>query len=513
MTHTRPPQAPVRSTARELLSGTGWTTLAQLLPLIVNLGMTPYFIHGLGDDRYGVFLVVNSVALMLAQFDGGLGEASMRFFAVNAGRGDKGASTRVITSVALVFLIVVCVAVLVAVFLAGQIIGFFKVAPRFIPEATFLLQVLLALFAVIMIRNLFNALLIAHGRFMFTSLAIIGGYVVYVTGMVLSIERGWGLWGVAWTFIVQQVVGTLISVPASLRHLDRSAIGLMPRDQARQFVRYAWKVQLTGLITVIGTQKDQLVAARVLSAQQSGPYGQGSNFANQLKMMPTNAMGPIQSVMGRLVGSLGAADAAPRIERIQRAWVAGVAGWLAVGLPASYYGVRAWLPDGYAVAAEVAPILFVGGCVSLMVSVQNLWCLTLGHPELLLRASIAGLSVNLSLSALLLRPLGVIGVVVATAGGNIAAALWVIYRSRARLRVVLEPPFVGIPWGWALLAGVLTAAVEYLASGVVPRRGPGLIACGALAVPGAALFSVGVFGLDTVRRTLARVLRRGQMAA
>ena len=51
---TAPPaQASSRtSTARTLLRGTSWSAAAQLIPLVVNLAMTPWVIHGLGAGSY-----------------------------------------------------------------------------------------------------------------------------------------------------------------------------------------------------------------------------------------------------------------------------------------------------------------------------------------------------------------------------------------------------------------------------------------------------------------------------
>ena len=112
------------------------------------------------------------------------------------------------------------------------------------------MRVLVVLVAFLTLRNLYNSLLFANGRFRITSIAIITSYVTYLAGMLATIHYDWGLRGVAATFVAQQVVGTLISVPAGVRYVDRRGVGWISRPVAKEFFDYAWRVQITGLIYV-----------------------------------------------------------------------------------------------------------------------------------------------------------------------------------------------------------------------------------------------------------------------
>jgi O-antigen/teichoic acid export membrane protein len=495
---------------RAVVTGTMWQASAQLVPLAINLGLTPYFIRGLGIERYSVFLLVNTISAVLSTLNGGLGQSAMRFFSINVGNGDRAASTRLLWTVSWIFVGLTAVVSTAGVLGAPALLDFFSLAPELRPETVVLVNIVVVLVGIIMLRNLFNTLLIAHGRFQVTALAILTGYVVFAVGMILTIERGWGLVGVGWTYIVQQIVGSLITVPVAVPLLDRAGRTRMGRAEAATFFAYAWKVQVTGLLAVVTAQKDQLVAGRLLTAQLSGPYGQGSNFAQQLKMIPLNALGPLQSSLGRTVGEVGAADAAAAVNRMQRMWVLAVTGWVAVGLPATYVGVRTWLPDAFAVSAQVATILFVGSFFTLLPAVLVLWCLTVGHPELELRYSLVGLLVNVIGSVGLGLAFGILGVVVGTTLSQIAATAWLAWDVRRTLPVRLDGLFRHIAWRDAALAGGITLAVELLALGHLPRGAIGLATCGALAVPGAALYAVLAFGRETVVRVLRRMpaLRR-----
>ena len=72
-----------------LVRGGGWNAAAQLSPILVNLALTPYVIHGLGLARFGLYILAVSIADFFSSFDGGLYAAAQRYFAVYAGQTDR----------------------------------------------------------------------------------------------------------------------------------------------------------------------------------------------------------------------------------------------------------------------------------------------------------------------------------------------------------------------------------------------------------------------------------------
>ena len=109
-----------------LARATGWIALAQMLPLVFNLVLTPFVIHGLGVGIYGIFLLVTVIQQFIGSVDGGVGPSARRYFGIYAGRGDRGATTSLlVTLLALVAAsgTIICVLFFVA---APQIMAFAK---------------------------------------------------------------------------------------------------------------------------------------------------------------------------------------------------------------------------------------------------------------------------------------------------------------------------------------------------------------------------------------------------
>lgn len=494
--------------AKTLIRGTSWSTASQVLPLVINLAMTPWVIHGLGAGRYSVFLLITTIVALLGNLDGGIGQSALRFFTIYAGRDDRISTTRLLFSVsALVLGGGLLVSVVVLPF-TPQILSFFRLADDLRGEATVLLFVLVPVTAFLLLRNLYSSVVYARQRFGTMSVAVLAGYLAYTVGLVLTVVQGWGLYGIAGALVAQAVVLGAISVPVGISYLDKAGMTLMSRAEFGEFFRYAWRVQVSGLISFVGQQKDQLVAGRVLSAQESGPFGQGTSFATQLAWMPQNAVGPIQAMIGQRVGANGADASVSAVESVQRAWVKGVTGWCAVGAPAAYFGVRAWLPDSFALAGTVAAILLLGSMFWLASRVLLLWGLTLGHSELEMRGQIVSLVANIALSVAFGFAFGMIGIVVATALSKLVAMIYVSWAARRLLPTQIRWFALDVPWLAAAVGFAACAVVEYFAAPFFPRGALGLVCAGFVATVPFALYAVLALRPSEWRQVWRAVRRR-----
>ncbi len=501
---------PNPGTLRVLAGGATWQIIGQLFPLVINLALTPYIISGLGPERYSVFLLVSAVMMLVGRFDGGIGRSVVRYFSIYAGSGDHTALTRMTWTTTVISLVIGVIIALAAFLLSNTLLSFFAVHHELQGETTFFLRVLLVLVAVAMMRGIYSAILLAYHRYSFSAITTIIGHVIYTIGLILTVENGWGLRGMAYVFIAHQVSATIIALPPAVKYLRRPFVSWMHRDELKSFFRYAWKIQISGAITILSMQKDQIVAGRVLSAQLSGPYGQGSNFAQQLRVIPMNAVIPMQSLIGQAVGESGPKHAVAVAERIQRTWVRVTAAWVGAGVPATYFGVRAWLPDSYAIASEVAAILLVGTGCFMWTHVLKTWAMTLGHPEIDMRFNLVGLVANVALSFALGWPFGIIGVVVASSLSQMFAMFFVLWDANRVVDTPIRSFFSDVPWLGLVVAALLTLVLELAIDPIAPRHVWGLLTCGLLAIPGAVLCLVLAFGPTQVRRYAARGWRSMQ---
>ncbi len=487
------PEAPRRSAAA-LLRGGGWNTGAQLAPLAVNLVLTPFVIHGLGIGRFGLYILATSIADFLGTFDGGLYSSSQRYFAVYAGAEDRRSTSRLCLSLTAAVLVLGTVMAGVLAVLAPVLLSLFRISDPLRSEGQFLLRALGIVIALELLRGVFAAILNARQRFAVSSLTTVGQYGVYAVGVILAVHNGWGLRGIATTLLVQTGLSTLVLAVAARRYLSLSLMRFLPRRELADFLRYASRAQVAGLSDLINLQSDSMIIGGFLNVQSVTFYSSGRNFASQLRSLPWNAISPAASMLGRTYGERGSEAVLEQFRQLQRWWVQACSGWIAVAAGAAYFGVTQWLGPGFRLAGVVAVVLLVGYLFRLWAGMMTVYCQTVGHPELEAHYGLVSVLVNLVLTLALVVPFGVLGVVGATAAGQLVGSLYLLHIVRSRLSATVPSFLADVPWPASVLAAAVTVLLE-LAAWPLFAQGPlGLLEAGVVAVPGLAVFAVVLLG-------------------
>ncbi len=465
-----------------VLRGGAWSVLQQITPLLISLALTPFTIHKLGPDRYGLFVLVNTVVAFLGSFDGGIGQSAGRYFSVYAGADDKAATTRLLCSLMPVLaglgLLIFAGAYVLAPYLMGAL-GL----PRLLrPDGVYLLRIAAILLTLGFLRGIFNSVLIARQRFALTSNLYIAVYFVYAAMLWYALRSGGGLRAIGLVFVAQGALSTLVIAPAASRYLQRSAVGFVPWFELRQFLSYAWRAQMVGVASLVNLQADALITGAILPVRFVGIYGAGGNLANQLRNVPINALGPIQTVLARIYGREGQAAALLEFERLQRVWVRGSSAWCSAAVGALYFGVSSWLGADYRLSGVVAVVLTIGNTVNLYTGTLTILCQVLGRPGIEARYGFISMALNLGLTVPLALAAGLIGVISATALAQIIGSLLLLRIVRRRLHVPVSSFLSHMPW-MAMVATVgVVVGLESTIRAIVPNGALGLVVC---AVPGA----------------------------
>lgn len=511
-----PAATPDTGLVRRLLGGTGWQALAQMLPLVFNLALTPFIIHGLGVGIYGIFLLVVVIQQFVGSVDGGVGPSARRYFGMYAGRGDRAATTSLLVTLLVIVsgaATVLCGALFAA---APAVMAFFPGSAEDPDGSVFLLRVMIVIVGVAQVRGLFTQVLLTNNQFRLTALGDLLGFFAYAAMMIWTVNNGLGLFGVGLAFIAQQAMPTLVVLPAALRWLDRKAVRFVPRSLLGEFFRFAWKLQVSGVLTMVAAQGDAIFVGR-FAAPQMTAFGTGASFAGTLRQIPMNAYAPMETSIVRALGASGPEGAAPEVARIQRLWVRFVAGWIAVGVPAAGFGVTAWLHLGTDLPGQVAAAVLLAHGVTLLMLVQRFWLNGLGRSGLTLSHDVLSTVVNLGLTLPLILTFGVLGTIAATLVAAVVAAVYLTWLAAHRTTHHLPTAWSEIPWpsvvGASALATALSwATARFLVGTVIPFGALSLLAIGAAAAPALLLYLGHTIGWRRVRGFAARFLSRGRRA-
>lgn len=484
-----------RGSVRTILRGGAWNTLSQVVPILVNIGLTPFVLGGFGKERFGVYLVLVAITSFLGNFDGGIGASAGRYFAVYAGAGDAIKATRLLTTLsgAVVLIGAAIVGVLLAI--SPLVLRVFDVPPELQAEGLFLFRVLGGIVAISLLRNLFVAQLRAHQIYALPSITNTISYFAYAVGLYLSVRTGAGLRGMALTFVAQTALSTVVLVPASLRYLDRRGIGFLPWAEVKEFFRFSLRVQSVGLSNLVSAQIDTYVVGGFLGLREVTLYNQGGTFAFQLRSLPMNAIAPIQTVLSRAYGAGGDDQAIREFVPLQRLWVRGVAGFSAVGVGAAWFGITSWLGQDFAASGVVAIILLSSDAVNLWTANLTVLLQSTYRAGLELRYAFVTTMANIVLTVPFVYLLGLYGTVLASALAQIGSSFYLLRVVRTQWSADIPSFFREVPVLASLVAAAVTVGVQLLARPIVPQGAFGLLLCGLLAVPGLLVYVAMTFGL------------------
>lgn len=493
-THTPPPARHGRLGL--LVRGMSWQTLAQVLPLVVNIVLTRYTVEHYGQARYGLMLFSTVIMAMVGILDGGVGQSALRFFNIYLGAKNQAAINRLlVNSVGLLTVIIVPCFALVF-WWSPEILIWANTPPELLGESTVLLRTLTVMIGISLIRQPCQSLLFAHNRYPTASMAWILGHVIYSIGIIASIHTETWLYGLAATYVAQQTVATLIMVLPCRRYVTRDGMRLMVLAEWTEFFRFIWRTQVVTAINMFTIQKDSFLINKLVGVDVAPIYVQGSQFAIQLRQMPLNAQAPIQGILGSTYGESGRTAAAAHFAKLQRFWALGITGWTALGIPAAYYGLGAWLPE-FEHAGAVAAILLLGYFFVLMSVVLRLWLLTVDRPDLDMQFSVALFVSNVVLTVGFAWLWGPFGSVWATTCSGIIGLAYLMWATHRTAEADLGHFWRGVAVFPALAAGLLTWGLEHLLFPLWPVGALGLLACAATAAPGALLYTALTFGPRT----------------
>lgn len=502
------------STSHRLLSGTLWNALAQFAPILVNIVMTPYLIHHLGVDRWGLIALVTTIQSILTAFDGGLTQTTTRFFSMYAGTDDRAKTTRMLVTVVLFILAVGLVVSVPAWFVSPGLVHLFAMPHQYRPETTFYLRAVTALIALGFVRNVIAAVITARQRFAVVSSLGLLSYLVWIVGLVITVHGNWGLRGVAVTFLAQQALATVAVLPLAGRYLDRHSVGILPGSEARALFSYSGKVQVLALSQLFNAEFDSLLIGTALSVHGLAMYSTGTGLATQVSGIFNNAIAPAETQVARVFGASGDLAARAAYKKLQRIWVVGCNAIYGAALGGAYYAIINWLGKGFSLAGAVATLMVAGQGFFTLCLMLGIYCGATGRPGIQMRTGLVSVVLNVGFTVGLVW-FGVFGVATATVLGWLGCTWYLLRDCRRRIGPDIPSFLDDISPRASIITIAVVLGMEYLIHPYVPVGPLGLvislIPCGI----GLAVFAAARFGprqVAQLARDTVHVLPQGPKA-
>jgi O-antigen/teichoic acid export membrane protein len=489
--HSGPPSTDATSTKspvqpKRLLAGLGWNIVGQFLVVAIGLGLTPFLLHHLGATQYGIFVLVSTFRGLLSNLDGGLAPAGYRYLPVYVGRGDVAITTSFLLTMLTLVAITVGAEATTMILFAPAAVRVFALGSGLAGhshETVQLLRDLMPALFVAAIRTPIQRLVMAHHRWAFlnyTQVMAAAAYAATAVGVSFATS---GLQCLIWATYAQEAILLITAAWACRRYISLKRLRRLPISEVRQILRFGGRVQIAALASSFNYEMDALLVGFLFPVRYVAYYGIGANFSQQVINMPINGLNPMMQDIGRSYGRSGKEGVLRSFPDTQRMWVTALGIFPVAAALVGWFGIRIWLGPGSQIAAATAALLVLGTAPLLFNSIVDVTAKMVGMPEIESWYLGIGVAVNVACTVPLALSVGVIGVPLGTAIGQVISYFVCIYLARKKIGKRITPFFRCISYLPALVAIAVAGACEWSLRDSLPTGGIGFVLSGVLTLP------------------------------
>jgi O-antigen/teichoic acid export membrane protein len=419
---------PVRSRAMQILTNAVSGAGRRVAAMVIGFGLTPFIVHALGLQEFGLWAVIGSLAGYLGLLDFGLGGAFVKFITeyVEQDRHDR--ARQVITFGILFYAAFGLVLAIPVWIFSPFIVHLFKMPASEVPTAIVLFHWLYVLLIANMVLGLPGTAVVAMQRMDLASRNAFSGYLAYAATTVLFVRFGWGLWGVVGAQAVQAVVS------AGLQYVSaRKLFGPIWHNPARferpivakMFSFGAW-TQLNSLLTIVSLDVGRFISAGLVSVLSVSYYELGSKIGFFSRSMPAYLL---DAIMPAAAAADARGDEAGLDRMYRRGTLYLMFATLAIG--GCLIGVadplmRVWMGRHYPYVPEIILWLTVGYAAAGLTGVGATILRAQGTPRYETYLTGVSAAVNLLGTVLLAPHFGIVGVAMGTAAGWCAGTVYFV---------------------------------------------------------------------------------------
>jgi O-antigen/teichoic acid export membrane protein len=440
--------------------------IAMAVGMVVPFFLTPFVIRHLGVTAYGIWILAVSTVSYLNLLDLGLRSAVIRFVSKAAAQEKLDDATSVIGAALWFRLLIASAVALLSVALAFAFPHIFKV-PAAMQRAGQITVLLCAIgVAVTLVSGVFGAVLAAIHRFDILSTVTMVQTLSRAAGVILILRSGRGLVALAcWELSIVTLAG-LLTVAAALKLFPPSRVRVVKPDIAT--LKMIWSYSVITFVWIVAVQiiinTDNMVVGAFLSVSLVAFYSIGGSlvsYSGQVVSAVSTTFTPLASNL----------EAAGKFDDLRKLLIRGTQATLALALPIgltlllrgrTFIGL--WMGPQYRdISGKVLDILLIAQFFSVATSTAGSVMMAIGKHKPAATWAAVEAALNLGLSLVLVKTVGIYGVAWGTSISNalICSLFWPRY-----VRQILNIPIHTYLWqGWIkiTLCALPYAAVCYFA--------------------------------------------------
>ena len=462
-------QLRVRHIARNVFSN--W--LATAATMAVGFFLSPFLVHRLGNEAYGIWVLAISSIGYLGALDLGMRSSVLRFVGKGRTTGDHEGASAALSAALWVRLQISIVVLVVSGGLAYFFPILFKVPPDLAFDARVAVSIIGASLALTMSMGVFGGVISGLNRYDLQTVVTLVQMTVRVVGVVLVLRKGYGIVAIAICEFIAGLVGNVMLVVIARKIYPELRVSFKTPDRAvlKSIWSYSFYAFLTTIAIQLVYQTDNLVVGTFVSASAVTFYAIGNSlcrYTDQFTGAMTMSFVPAASTF----------EAAGNTDKLQSLYRVGTRAMMALYLPIlvtllvrgrTFIGL--WMGPQYSRVSGT--VLIILGIALIFSQANNTaFAIAFGtekHKILAKWAVAEGVS-NLSLSIILVHWLGIYGVAVGTLIPSVAIHLFFWPRYISKLLGMRSWEVVLKVWSPMWLCAVPFALLSYLVNATLPAK-------------------------------------------
>jgi O-antigen/teichoic acid export membrane protein len=449
-----------------ILRGLGLTYLHLVVCLCSIFLLTPIMLRYLGKEGYGLWAVFSSITTYLLLYDLGINTAIAKYTAEYRASARRERLGQLVSTSLVLLLILAVLVVLACAGAAGFIPALFNVSDSLAPEARLAFMLVGLNVVVAVLGGVFGNVIYGTGRVDVWKAISVIQQLANLGLIVLFLRLGFGLVGTIGAAVLTSLLSASLYV--LFLHIQNERFVISPRlvevPLLKEIAPYSIRTFVLGFTSRVLYYTDYIVIGIFLGTAAVAPY----EISYKLCFLATYLFSALSTTLFPTFSSLSAKGDLDGLRELylktvkMSLLIMTVLGIGILLLGPSFIGF--WVGEGNFVGMPVLVVLVIMNIFHAIGTPAAALLQGVGRNKELMYSEIVNAGLNLILSIILARKIGVMGVALATLLAHLCTSFWVVVLLPCRyLRfslhrylssVVLPPLLLGVPAGalaWVVL--------------------------------------------------------------
>ena len=425
------------ATSKKIISNTIFTSAGRLWGYVLSFLLTPYIVHKIGLERFGIWAVANTAIYFFLFLDLGIGSSFVKYISEYNTKKDYRLINEVINT-GLAFSLFFCFCIFcVSILLKNLAMNLLKFSSELYDDALLAFLGVLAVFIINYIFTVFKSTLYGLQRMDIVNIIFVIVSIPGTLGLVLFLSFGFGLKGLIYNSIIVAVVTVLSYAICAYRILPQMVISMKYCNikMFRKLWNFGFKVQIAGFSEFINVSLDKLLLGYFLNVRMVAFYELGSKIALTAGNLPSVLLPAVEPASSEL-------DAAKDTRALNNLYTRGTKYIVFLTFPLSLFVITNASPimhfwmggPGYEKSALAIQILTIGYSFVLVNGIGKLIARGMGVPQFEMISALIILGLNILLSITLIILFGFVGTLIGTSVSAIVGSMFFLNRFHKHIK-------------------------------------------------------------------------------